>query len=195
LTSRKDDAIVVGETIRKHIVTTEDYLTMVETMRRRELVYGMVREPPAPFYRHQSAVTGLTVELSRHVRRRGLGRVCVSPIDVVLDPERALILQPDVIFVSNARLRIIRDQIWGAPDLVVEVLSKGTHRYDRTRKVDWYREYGVREYWMADPVNRRIEVVAFSCDGDDRARFVARARLQSGVLPGLRLRVADAFNW
>ena len=176
-------------------MTTHDYLTMVETTRRRELVHGTVREPPAPIYGHQSVVTGLAVELSHHVRRRRLGRVCVSPIDVVLDEERALILQPDVIYVSNARLGIIRDQVWGAPDLVVEVFSKGTLTYDRTTKLDWYREYGVRECWMADPIRRNIEVVLFSPGGVDRATFESGATLRSHVLPRFRLRAADAFNW
>ena len=73
-------------------ITTGDYLSMMETMRRRELVYGVVREPPAPLYRHQSIVTTLTVRLDQYVRRKRLGRVCVSPIDVVLDQEQALVL-------------------------------------------------------------------------------------------------------
>lgn len=176
-------------------MTTNDYLTMVETMRRRELVHGTVREPPAPIYGHQSVVTGLTVELSHHVRRRRLGRVCVSPIDVVLDEERALILQPDVIYVSNARLGIIRDQVWGAPDLVVEVYSKSTLTYDSTTKLEWYRSYGVRECWLANPLLRQIEVVVLSTAGIERAVFNPRATVRSAVLPKLRLRVAEAFSW
>src|SRR5439155_13735254 len=97
------------------------YLRGPETLRRRELVWGMVREPPAPFYYHQRLVTDLTVLLQQHVRTHNLGQVCVSPVDVVLDQVEALVVQPDVIFVSNDRIGIIRDQIWGAPDLVVEV--------------------------------------------------------------------------
>jgi Uma2 family endonuclease len=154
-----------------------------------------VREPPAPIYGHQSVVTGLTVELSQYVRRHQLGRVCVSPIDVVLDEERGLIVQPDVIFVSNERLEIISHQVWGAPDLVVEVLSRGTRRYDRTTKLEWYRKYGVRECWFADPKQRRIEVIRFLPAGINRATFEDEAALQSGVFPGLGLRVADAFSW
>jgi len=64
---------------------------------------------------------------------------------VVLDRERALIVQPDVLFVAHDRLSIIRDQVWGAPDLVAEVLSIGTEAHDRIDKVAWYRQYGVRE--------------------------------------------------
>ena len=63
-----------------------------------------------------------------------LGRVAIAPVDVILDRERALVLQPDVLFVATERLGIIRDQVWGAPDLVVEVMSPGTEQRDRTRE-------------------------------------------------------------
>ncbi len=79
--------------------STSDYLSGAEELRRQELVWGFVHEPPAPFYGHQSIVTRAIVLLDQHVRSGGLGRVCVSPIDVVLDAPKALVLQPDIIFV------------------------------------------------------------------------------------------------
>jgi len=66
-----DDAIVVGMAIRR---TTWSYLDEPETLRRRELEYGMVREPPAPFYDHQAVVTNLVALLAPRVRARELGR-------------------------------------------------------------------------------------------------------------------------
>ena len=129
--------------------STSEYLSGAEQLRRQELVWGFVREPPAPRYGHQSIVTRTIVLLDQHVRSGGLGRVCVSPIDVVLDAQKDLVLQPDVIFVSNDNAAIVRDQIWGPPDLVIEVESLGTRRRDRTFKLRWYRKYGVREY-LAD---------------------------------------------
>ena len=55
-------------------VTVATYLRGEETTRPRELVYGFVREPPAPTYDHQAVVTHLAALLDRHVRRRRLGR-------------------------------------------------------------------------------------------------------------------------
>lgn len=49
------------------------------------------------------------------------------------------------------------DGVHGAPDLVVEVLSPGTAKYDRGRKKDAYEKCGVREYWIADPANKMVE--------------------------------------
>ena len=86
----------------------------------------------------------------------------MAPVDVVLDRDRALIVQPDVLFVSAARLSIIRDQVWGAPDLVAEVLSHSTKHRDRGEKLGWYRQYGVRECWLVDLYDDSVTVVDFT---------------------------------
>ena len=133
----RDDDIVVTE---RRIVTAEEYLyDMEETNRIRELAMGVLREPPAPFFSHQPLVLKVARLWSDHVEPRKLGRVAVAPVDVILDRERALIVQPDVLFVSTERLSIINDQVWGAPDLVAEVLSHGTEHHDRGEKLGWYR--------------------------------------------------------
>ena len=143
-------------------MTTDDYLATFETTRRRELLCGHVREPAAPRWGHQSVVTSLIAHLGAYVRRESVGKMCVAPIDVVLDREKHLVLQPDIIFVSNERLGIIRGQVWGAPDLTIEVCSKSSVRYDGRTKLRWYREYGVREYWLVRPTEHTIEVVSFA---------------------------------
>jgi len=143
-------------------MTTKEYLGTYETNRPRELSYGILREPPAPFYSHQQVVFRVARVLADHVERAGLGEVAVAPVDVILDADRSLIVQPDVLFVSNERKALIRDQVWGAPDLVVEVLSPGTAAHDRTEKLGWYRQYGVRECWIVDPAASRITVFDFT---------------------------------
>jgi len=64
---------------------------------------------------------------------------------------------PDVMVVCD-RNKIKRNGIYGAPDLVVEVLSPGTARNDRGYKRSVYEKSGVREYWIADPSRKSIEV-------------------------------------
>lgn len=138
---------------------TDEYLSYPEDLRRRELVWGLVREPPSPFAPHQRVTTRMAALLDQHVREHDLGTVLVAPMDVVLDPDNDLVLQPDVIFIARERESIIRDFVRGAPDLVVEVTSAGTARYDRTEKVEWYRAYGVRECWLVDPQEQTVTVI------------------------------------
>ena len=177
-------------------ITVRQYLRIPETIRPMELVYGVVREPPAPRYDHQSIVTHLAGLLDRHVRKHRLGRVCASPVDVVLDREQALVLQPDIIFVATERLRIIRDRVWGSPDLVVEVLSPGTARRDRTLKLPLYRQYGVQECWLVDPLARRVEIVDLADPSRRRPRRVhpRYASIRSRVLPSFRVPPARFFE-
>lgn len=169
------------------ILDTDTYLRGPETNRPSELEWGVVREPPMPFFNHQAVVTALAAALSTHVRRFDLGVLCVS-LDVVLDRSRALVVQPDILFVSRKRLRIIRNQVWGAPDLVVEVSSPSTARRDRTLKLSWYRQYGVRECWLIDPVRETVVVHDLTSDTPPKA-FTRRGVVRSIVLPRLRLRV------
>ena len=180
--------------LRRVSVRTVDYLNTPETTRPRELTYGMVREPPAPFFSHQQVVLAVARLLQDHVDAHGLGRVGIAPLDVILDAEAALIVQPDVMFVSTGRLSIIRNQIWGAPDLVVEVLSDGNEAYDRGQKLGWYRQYGVREYWLVDPRAETITSVDFT--GNLPEARVARGvdAIRSSVLPGLTATGFSVFS-
>lgn len=54
--------------------------------------------------------------------------------------------------------KIKQDGVHGAPDLVVEVLSPGTVRNDRTLKKDIYARFGVREYWLVSPGDKYVEI-------------------------------------
>jgi Uma2 family endonuclease len=173
-------------------MSVADYLGGEETLRRRELEWGMVRDAPAPNHAHQVLVTRLAVALDNQVRPAGLGHVVVSPIDVVLDVPRALILQPDVVFISASRRSIAAGQVWGPPDLVVEVSSPGTARRDRGCKLEWYDHYGVRECWLVLPDVRQIEVHTFGPVCTVRPYGLGRV-LRSAVLPGLRVRVNEIF--
>jgi Uma2 family endonuclease len=159
-----------------------EYLSGAEDLTRRDLAWGVVRDAPAPDPQHQFVLVEAVLLLAAHVRDRDLGAVLVAPVDVVLDESRALVVQPDLLFVARERLHIIRRQVWGAPDLVVEVASPGTFRFDRTIRLDWYEEYGVRECWLLDPLACAVTVVGLA-GGRRERRYVDDAPVESWVLP------------
>lgn len=84
-------------------MTTDEYFRTPETQQPAQLAYGVLRVPESPSVQYQQAVGAFFLALWQHVRERGVGHVLLSPIDVVLDHERALILQPDLLFVSKSR--------------------------------------------------------------------------------------------
>lgn len=169
-----------------------EYFDLEETLLPMELVYGhVVREPAMPTPAHQLISARLTALLYRHVEELGLGHV-FSPLDVVLDMDAALVVQPDVVFVSRARLGIVRDRVWGPPDLVVEILSPRTARRDRRVKVPWYRRYGVRECWLVDLQAKTVEL--HDLQSETPARLFAGAEpIRSYVLPRLGISPDEIF--
>jgi Uma2 family endonuclease len=175
-------------------MTADEYLySTEETNRICELAMGRVCEPPAPFFSHQTVVLKVARIIGDHAEPRKLGRVAIAPVDVILDRDRALILQPDVLFVATERLPIIRDQVWGAPDLVAEVPSPGTETRDRGEKLRWYRQYGVREVWLVDLLKEHVTVVDFT--GAFPVERLARGvdAIRSSVLPGLEMAASAVF--
>ena len=173
-------------------ISTHSYLKMPESNRPAELVYGYVREPPAPTWGHQSRVGQLFLLLKQHVDGQGRGEVCMAPLDVVLDSDAALVVQPDVMFIARERLSIIRNQVWGAPDLVVEVASPSTEYRDRTLKLDWYVRYGVRECWIVHPHIESVDVI--DCVNGSEESFTGAQTIRSSVLPDLAISAEQCFR-
>lgn len=172
-------------------LTYEDYLAIPDDGRRHEIIDGEYYVNPAPNIKHQIVVMNLSERLSPFVRGRGLGRVLCAPCDVLLGEHG--ILQPDVLFVSMERMSIVTpDNVQGAPDLVIEVLSSNRD-YDERVKYQAYELAGVSEYWIIDTGNESARVFRRSggkfapvpIDGDI---------LTTPLLPNFQLRVADLFS-
>jgi Uma2 family endonuclease len=167
-------------------LTTTEYLRTPESLLPQELVYGIVRDAAAPLPSHQAAVGDVYRCLHAHLEQTRSGRVWISPVDVVLDRERALVVQPDAIVVLNERLHLVTDRVWGAPDLVVEVMSPEPRIGRLDERLAWFARYGVRECWLVHQLVREIEVIAFAAGSIAERRIVAPDEcVTSLVLPQL----------
>src|SRR5688572_6082583 len=152
-------------------MTIEEYFRTAEIVLPQELVYGIVRDAPAPTPGHQRAVARFLIALTDHVDRHRLGQVWLSPIDVILDPERHLVVQPDLIVLSNERLHIVSDRIRGAPDLVIEILSPHPRIGRLDERLAWFARYGVRECWLVHQAEREVEAIQFADGAFESRRF------------------------
>lgn len=166
------------------VLTTAEYLQTAESMRVQELIFGVLNVvAESPTVRHQDLLLELAVLMRVFVGQHKLGTVHIAPLDVVLDPARALILQPDLFFVSNWRRTIITDRVWGAPDLVVEVLSPHPRIGELKDRLHYFSLYGVRECWLIHQLSRDIEVLQLDTTGvTSRQTFSGLDRIQSTVL-------------
>lgn len=122
-----------------------------------QLIDGFLIKHPSPTPYHQRLSSRLQHALWEYVLERHCGEVLNAPLDVYLAEDQTF--QPDIIFISNERQGIVgKKKIEGAPDLVMEILSPSTARYDVHEKKRAYEESGVREYWIIDPERRRVEI-------------------------------------
>ena len=159
---------------------------------RYELIGGELIVCPSPAPKHQKAATNLTRHLGNHVADHDLGEVYAAPTDVRLSPFDTVV--PDVFFVAKARLGIVNSDVAveGAPDLVAEVLSPSTKRYDQTRKAALYATFGVHEYWLVDIDKRTVLVLALR-NGEWEPVEQPAGRVRSLVLPELDLTLDAVF--
>jgi Uma2 family endonuclease len=152
---------------------------------RYELYDGEVIVVPAPFARHQRVASHIDEILTEYERQTG-GIAIMSPLDIVFSEYD--VLQPDLVFFRHERRHLVAD--WevtrDAPDLAVEVLSRGTERRDRGRKMQTFARFGVPEYWIVDPSKNTLEIYVLQ-DGDYRLSSMHgdREHVTSPTLPSL----------
>ncbi|MCZ6615322.1 MAG: Uma2 family endonuclease [Chloroflexi bacterium] len=173
--------------------TVKDYMS-APSDKRYQLLDGEMIVAPSPVTKHQDIVVRILLGLTQFVRQHNLGRVFVSPLDVVLSNHD--VAQPDILFVSNARSAIITEaNIQGAPDLVVEIISPGTAAYDRGYKQALYGRHGVRESWLVDPDAETVEVLTLGEQGLVSLATYRRGDLiASPLLEDLALETDQVFS-
>ena len=175
----------VRQTYKDYCATPDD--------ERYELLNGNLMMVPAPNRKHQKVLGRLYIELSRFSQEHELGEVYVAPFDVWLSDTD--VVQPDVLFVSRAREHTLTDEnVRGAPDLVIEILSPSTADRDLGYKHDLYGRHGALEYWIVDPM---AETVAVHRQQDGRLElaetFGRGDTLRTALLAGLQLKLDDIF--
>ena len=162
--------------------TLEDYYALPDE-RRVELIDGVFYDMSAPSGVHQSIIGQMYMIFETFVRsNKGPCRVFLSPFDVQLDEDDKTMVEPDLLVICKQE-KIRMRCCFGAPDLVVEILSPSTRRKDIRIKTAKYEHAGVREYWMIDPDNRQVLVYDFTKDTFPRL-YGFDARVPVGIWDG-----------
>ena len=174
--------------------TYDDYALLPDDGRRYEIVNGVLVMAPSPNGAHQDATLRFAHYLLVHIEFAGLGKVRIAPFDVELSPED--VFQPDVLVILNTHLdRVTNNRIIGAPDLVIEVASRGTAAYDRLTKYDVYARAGVPEYWIAKPESSTVEVLVLeSGHYHSLGIFRGKATLPSRTISNFPVQVEQFFG-
>ena len=178
---------------KEKVLTYEDYLRLDDD-KRYELINGRLEEMPAPGFEHQMISKAIVVALDHFVSDRNKGVVVYAPFDVILS--ETVVVQPDILFISNDGLKNIKnDRLFGPPDLVVEIVSPTSYAKDRYEKFRLYEKYRVREYWVVLPREKVIEVWCLK-EGRYILHSVAAGsgEVESCVLKGLKVKVEEVLK-
>ncbi len=175
---------------------------------RWELIDGVAYSMSSPTRFHQGIGALLTRRFGNYLEgKKGDCRVYAAPLDVFFPRVREqreddvdTVVQPDVLVVCDPD-KLVAKGIWGAPDLVVEILSPSTSRKDLHEKFALYERSGVREYWVIDPVGRWLQqYVLVPAKADSGPRFAPEVTFEStgtvtsAVLAGFSLDVNQLWQ-
>ena len=183
--------------------TYADYVkwTLEETV---ELIKGRIFHMAAPLSNHQ--VTSLNLSRILGVYLKGNKcKVFAAPFDVRLpkplshrksDADIETVVQPDVCIICEPS-KIDRRGCIGAPDFIIEILSKSTADKDLKNKFEVYEESGVKEYWIVDTSHKMVIVSRLGAEGKyiaDHRPYVMGDVVKVGILPDLNIEVEDVFE-
>jgi Uma2 family endonuclease len=176
--------------------TYEEFCLFPDDGKRHELIDGEHYVSPSPITKHQQVSKNLLFLLETHIKKHKTGQLFHAPMDVVLS--NFDVVEPDLLYVSAARKAIVTDDnIQGAPDLVVEILSEGSRRRDEVVKRKLYETHGVLEYWIVDPELEQVRV--YRLTGGRYVRVAEWSRegadlLTSALFPGLAMPLSEVFE-
>lgn len=142
------------------IITLEQYESLPED-KRVEVFDGIVYDMASPSQIHQAISIQLSTIINNYIlRQKGPCRIFSAPFDVKLSDDPLVIVQPDLMVICDKN-KLDEKRCNGAPDFIIEIVSPGNPSDDYIRKLYYYQNYGVREYWIVDPKRKIITVNYF----------------------------------
>ena len=145
------------------IITLEQYEALPKDV-RAEVFEGIVYDMASPSEIHQTISTELTTILNNYIKsKKGSCKVFHAPFDVKLNDEPLTIVQPDLMIICDQD-KLDGNRCNGAPDFIIEIVAPGNASDDYIRKLYYYKNHGVREYWIVDPHRKTVTVNYFESD-------------------------------
>ena len=169
-----------------------------------EIIKGRVSLMAAHLSNHQQISGNIHGFFKFYLRGKNC-RVFHAPFDVRLtkplahrktDADIMTVVQPDICVICDIS-KIDRRGCLGSPDLIVEILSKGTAEKDIKDKFEVYEESGVQEYWIVSVEDCVVIVFRLDKDGryqSDHRPYIKGDTIRVGIFNDLDIPAADIFE-
>lgn len=181
----------------QNLKTTKDLLAIPdENFKIYELLEGKVFVSEHPSLFHQTIVGNLILQFEGYISENSVGQFWFRP-GVIFDELNSAI--PDLVFIAKDRIPQIASSIHivGAPDLAIEILSPGAEntRRDNIVKRQTYAKFGIKEYWIVDPIVELIEISRLQNTVlASIGKFRNADEIASPLLPNLSFAVKEVFR-
>lgn len=175
--------------VREPEYTVEEYFAIANCS-EYELINGRLIKKNAPAAEHQITSLQICMAFYQHIlENKGGCQVIPAPFCVVLNEEDAVVVQPDVSVICDSE-KLKDGCCYGAPEIVVEIVSPGNWKYDYREKLCIYDEYGVREYWIVDLERDRVLVYDFE-NSIGPQLMPLNEEVHSNVLSGFSMNIGE----
>jgi len=180
--------------LNQNIWTYQDYRGLPNDGKTYQIIGGKLFMTPAPSPLHQDVSGTLGFIIRRFVKEHSVGKVYNAPVDVVFSSVN--VVQPDIVFISQKRLKIIKEEgIFGAPEWIIEITSSSSEKIDAKFKKDLYEHFGVREHWIVYPDEEKIEVYVLK-EGKFKLRgtFSKNETVTVNIIENLKVNLKEIFS-
>lgn len=162
------------------VTTLEQYEALPENV-RAEVFDGQIYYIASPSQIHQTILTELLVSIRNYLRKKGGDcQVFPAPFDVKLSDRPLTIVQPDLMVVCDKN-KLDGKRCNGAPDFIIEIVSPGNPSDDYIRKLYYYQNAGVLEYWIVDPRTEKVIVYHLEQPDFQMASYTFQDKIQVNI--------------
>lgn len=171
---------------KEEIYTVEDIYALPEG-ERAELIDGQIYDMTPPGTRHQRLVHFFDWTIGNYIQgNHGTCEVFPAPFAVFLDNNDKTYVEPDISVICDPS-KLDEKGCHGAPDWVIEIVSKGSRQMDYFTKLFKYQGTGVREYWLVDPEKK--VVVVYNFERGTMMEYAFGEDVPAGIYEGFFIRV------
>ncbi len=183
---------------QKNSITLDEYYKLrEESDSLLEYIDGVVFMTPSPSTEHQRISMYLSARLYNFLE----GKECEvfhAPFDVELYNENIdgkKIVIPDLSVISDKN-GLLENRFVGVPNLIIEILSPSNQSHDLVFKLNLYMQYGVKEYWIVNPMLNAVMVYALNNEGQYQQMETLKDKgvIESEVLQGFKISLEELFS-
>ena len=178
---------VMMDALRKEDSYTIEDIYALPDGQRAELIDGKIYYMAPPSWKHQRISGRLYQSIANYIdSKNGKCEVLAAPFAVFLNEDDINYLEPDISVICD-QSKLDEKGCHGAPDWVIEIVSPSSKPMDYFTKLFKYCISGVREYWIVDPIKRRVTVYFFEKELVEEYSF--GADIPVGIYGGFTIKV------